>query len=145
VDPAARGFPGGCHCGNLRLDYASARPAAETEVRACGCSFCRKHGARSISDPQGRVRIRVDEPEALLRYRFGLHTAEFLVCRRCGVYVGAVARIGDADYAVVNANVLDAAQEFRRAPVAASYEGESADERRERRRRRWTPVAGPGA
>src|SRR2546422_3634073 len=44
------------------------------------CSFCRKHGARTTSDPSGRVVITVRHPGQLLRYRFGLETADFLVC-----------------------------------------------------------------
>ena len=80
---------GGCHCGNIEVEYDSAIPAAEAAVRACQCSFCRKHQSRSVSDPAGAARIRVKEPGELSRYRFGHGTADFIVCRRCGVYVGA--------------------------------------------------------
>src|SRR5439155_217050 len=64
-------------------------------LRADTCSFCRRHGARTTSDPSGHVAITVHHPDQLLRYRFGLRTADFLVCTRCGIYVkGTVAQKG---------------------------------------------------
>jgi hypothetical protein len=32
----------------------------------------------------------------LLRYRFGLKTADFLVCENCGIYMAAVISTGDS-------------------------------------------------
>ena len=53
-------------------------------------AFCRAHGARTTSDPNGAMRIRIRDSEKLQRYRFGLKTADFLICRACGVFVGAL-------------------------------------------------------
>ena len=130
---------GRCHCGNVMLEFESASPPVTLEVRACGCSFCRRHGARATSDPKGRVAITVQAPDQLLRYRFGLRTADFLVCARCGIYVAAVMAEEGASYATVNVNVLAASDEFGPAtPVV--YEGETEAERRARRRARWSPA-----
>jgi hypothetical protein len=85
----AKEHRGSCHCGALRLSYRSAVPPADTELRACQCSFCRRHGSRALSDPAGRVEIEA-EAGALNRYRFGLGTADYFLCARCGVYVAAV-------------------------------------------------------
>jgi hypothetical protein len=133
---------GRCHCGNLSLTLETRHPPEELPVWACDCSFCRLHGARTTSDPEGRVSIRVQEAAQLSRYRFGLATADFLVCRRCGVYLAAVipADHKDGACASVNVTALDAADRFTRSPVTVAYPDESAAERRSRRRSNWTPV-----
>ena len=82
-----RRSPGRCHCGNLELALETSLRPEELSLRADTCSFCRRHGARTTSDPSGHVVITVHHPEQLLRYRFGLRTADFLVCTRCGIYV----------------------------------------------------------
>ena len=79
---------GRCHCGNLELSLETSVRPEELSLRADTCSFCRKHGARTTSDPSGRVVITVRHPGQLLRYRFGLETAVFLVCTR-GATLGA--------------------------------------------------------
>jgi hypothetical protein len=43
-----------------------------------------------VSDRTGAVRILVHDPALLIRYGFGLRTADFLLCGRCGTYLGAV-------------------------------------------------------
>jgi hypothetical protein len=93
---------GGCHCGNLALTFETARAPGELAVRACGCSFCRRHSVRAVSDPRGRVEFVVQDPLRLNRYRFVLGTAQFLVCRTCSVYVGALMADGGSAYATVN-------------------------------------------
>ena len=57
---------------------------------------------RGGQDPRGRVSIRVREPEQLSRYRFALAMADFLVCRRCGVYLAAVIPANHKDGARAN-------------------------------------------
>jgi hypothetical protein len=131
---------GGCHCGNLALTFETARDPAELAVRACGCSFCRGHGGRTVSDPKGRVEFVVHDASRLSRYSFGLGTAQFLVCRTCGVYVGAVMADAGAAYAIVNINTLRTPEVFAKAAVPVSYERESATERWARRRALWTPA-----
>src|SRR5262245_54009530 len=114
---------GSCHCGNLRVELETKLAPAEFQVRADQCSFCRRHAALSITDPQGHVSFRVADERALSRYRFGLRTADFLICTRCGVYVGAIFVEPDGAWAVVNVNVLDDRAAFRSAE-AVSYDGE---------------------
>src|SRR3546814_1448818 len=81
---------GGCHCGAIAVRYESAAAPAETEVRACQCSFCRKHGSRAVSDSQGKLTVTIHDAEVVQRYRLGLATAAYFLCGRCGVYVVAV-------------------------------------------------------
>jgi hypothetical protein len=127
-------YSGSCHCGAIRLSFESGRPLAP---RACQCTFCRKHGARTVSDPEGSADIAVG-PDAL-RYRFASHMADYLVCARCGVYVAAVAEIDGRGYATLNLNAFDDPQlELPATPI--SYDGETGAEKEERRRLRWTPL-----
>lgn len=127
---------GGCHCGAITVELTSARAPETMALRECGCGFCRRHAARNTTDPDGQLRIVADR-EQLLRYRFGQRTADFLICRRCGVYVGCV--IDDA-FASLNSRVLDEAARLTQAAQPVDYDGETAEARRARRRTRWTPA-----
>lgn len=103
--------------------------------RACQCGFCRKHGARTVSDSGGSATVTLGG--AVLRYRFATKSSDYLVCARCGVYVGALAEIDGATYATLNLNAFDDPRpDLEAAPV--SYEGESKLAKANRRRARWT-------
>jgi hypothetical protein len=135
-------YEGACHCGAIGLSYVTDLPPAAWSVRACQCSFCRAHGARCTSDPDGSVRFRIASGDAVVRYRFGLLTADFLLCRRCGIYLAAVLTTGRGAFTTINLNVLEPAPADLPAAAPVSYETESRDERIARRERRWTPVRG---
>jgi hypothetical protein len=109
-------------------------------VRACQCSFCRGHGARTISDPNGSVTFQIAEAAKLVRYRFGTRSSDFLVCGDCGVYVAALLTSSQGQFATLNINAMRALPDVPE-PVPVSYEGESAEQRNSRREQRWTPVA----
>lgn len=131
---------GSCHCGNLQLVYRSAVPPEATQLRACQCGFCRKHGARALSDPEGSASITVADESGLLRYRFGLGLADYLVCRGCGVYLAAVEEDPEGARAVLVVHCLDDAEQFTMAATAVDFGGESVEARRARHRRNWTPA-----
>lgn len=133
-------FHGACHCGALEVDYRTDRRAEETTPRACQCSFCRKHDARALSDSAGALTITIHDEALLERYRFGLGSADFLLCRKCGVYIGAYVEDGGDAFANVMVNVLD---ERARFPDAAPIDrdGEDAAGKLKRRRAQWTPAA----
>jgi hypothetical protein len=133
---------GGCHCGNLQVALDTERGIRELATRACLCSFCTAHGARSVSDPQGRASILIGDDSQTSRYRFGLSTADFMVCKRCGVYVGAVMEDRDGTFCVINVNALRARALFDGVPAQpVDYDGESAEARVARRKRVWTPCS----
>lgn len=125
---------GQCHCGATRFAFETDKPL---RPRACQCGFCRRHGARTVSDPEGRAELAL--PAEAIRYRFGTRTSEYIVCPRCGVYVGAVAEIGGAFYATLNLNAFDDPR-LDLAATPVSYAGESATAKAERRRKAWTPL-----
>jgi hypothetical protein len=126
---------GQCHCGEIRFTFESSKPLAP---RACQCGFCRRHGARTLSDPDGAALLALGP--ATRRYRFGTGGTDFLLCGRCGFYAGATIAIGGRLYATLNLNGLD--DETARGLVArpVSYDGESPAARSERRRLSWTPA-----
>jgi hypothetical protein len=137
-------YPGSCHCGAVGFLYETRLAPQEWSLRACQCSFCRAHGARSTSDPQGTVAFHAMRPDALRRYRFGHRLADFLLCAHCGVYVGAVTDLSGHLFAIINTNALHplpAALKSGPAAASVNYERESAAMRNERRRKRWTPCA----
>jgi hypothetical protein len=105
-------FSGGCHCGNIHLTIELSRPPDTYNPRACDCDFCRKHGAAYVSDPQGSLRVRIENSRQTLKYRQGSGQVDCLICSRCGVLVGAFYRSGERNFGVVNARALDAAVTF---------------------------------
>jgi hypothetical protein len=135
-----REFFARCHCGALVARYRTARTPEEWPIRACQCSFCRAHGALSTSDPAGSFEFSCSRPELLQRYRCGTGTTEFLICRACGVYVGAQMLSEGARFGVLNVLTLNPMPEGLRSPEPMNYEGETAESRRLRRAGRWTPL-----
>ena len=125
---------GQCHCSAILLEFQTDKPLAP---RACQCGFCRRHWARTVSDPDGAAVLTQSGP--VIRYRFGTKSADYVICARCGVYVAATAEIGGRLYATLNLNAFDDPRlDLAAAPV--SYDGESAEAKAERRRAAWTPL-----
>jgi hypothetical protein len=131
---------GGCHCGTIRIAYRSELPAAAHTLRECQCSFCRKHRSLAVSDPDGSAEIAIAEEAKVSRYRFGLGTADFLICRDCGVYVAAVMSEGDKAWSVIVVSALDDAADFTGPVAAVVFDGEGTGDRVARRRAKWTPT-----
>ena len=129
-----------CHCGVLTARYSSQKPPVEWPIRACQCSFCRAHGALSTSDPVGSLQFGCSRPELLHRYRFATATADFLLCRACGVYLGAQMSSDGARFGILNILTLDPVPGDLSGPEDMNYDGETAESRRVRRATRWTPL-----
>lgn len=134
---------GSCHCGNLNWTLGTRLNASDLPARACQCGFCRNHGAVSTSDPQGEMSFDVRDPTKIIRYRFATRTAEFLICGRCGIYVGAQMKEQQATYAIANLRTLDGYANFTFKPEPMDYSAEDSTARRLRRSNRWTPVVTP--
>jgi hypothetical protein len=131
---------GGCHCGNLRLALRLTRAPAENPIRSCACAFCRAHGTRTVSDPDGLAEISATDWDLVEPYRFGSRTADYLLCRRCGVYVGAVCETPAGLRAVINTNALADRAAFSQAASSPDYDGEATGDRLARRARNWSPA-----
>jgi hypothetical protein len=152
----ARGTPtpmttilrGGCHCGNITVGFETALDPTTLSLRACQCSFCRRHGGVTTSGPAGRLVIKVRQAAHLQKYRFALGITDFLICRTCGMYVAAVMESDGRSLGVLNVNVLDEHAPFARPPTPMEYGAEAVEDREMRRAKVWMPVemrANPGA
>lgn len=133
-------YSGSCHCGAIGFHYATERRPAEWSVRACQCRFCRMHDALSTSDPQGTLQFFAEDPKALRRYRFALKTADFLLCRMCGVYIGAAIAVNECSYGIINTHALSEIPAGMAGAGAIRYDDEDRSAREGRREQRWTPV-----
>ena len=130
---------GQCHCGNIafRLDWAGEPP--EIPARACGCTFCVKHGGVWTSNPKGTLAVRVNDPEHVNQYQFGTRTATFHVCSECGSVPFVTSDIDEHRYAVVNVNLFENVEPAWLRRGAADFEGEDTGSRLARRKRNWIP------
>ncbi len=135
-------YRGACHCGAVHAAYETNEPV---RLRHDGCSFCRARGVKSASDPAGSLRIKSER--ALIRYRFGHRTADFLICPKCGAYVASFMTGPDRPVGVINVLGLDIEGLCEQPAAIASLDGETPNERIARRLSRWTPMTliEPGA
>jgi len=134
-------YTGSCHCGGVTVEFETPTDPAALPLRECQCGFCRRHGAISVSDPRGRIRYIENRSGAMRRYQFGMKSADYILCRDCGVYLGAVMTVDGRDvFATTNLRAYPDRDRFTQAPSPIVYEEEGLDARRARRRERWTPV-----
>lgn len=127
---------GRCHCGNISFSLTWPGEPWQVPPRACGCSFCTRHGAAYVSHPEAALEVSIADPKITSRYRFGTGTAEFLICARCGVVGMALSEIDGRTYAVVNVHALEHPEGWEEA-VASCFDGETVSSRLERRRQNW--------
>jgi hypothetical protein len=106
-------------------------------ARACGCSFCVKHGGVWTSCPTGKLCVTIREPGKVTPYEFGTKTAQFHICTGCGVVPVVTSRIEGRLYAVVSVNAFDNVEATRLNRSPASFDGESEGDRLARRQRNW--------
>lgn len=135
-------YEGACHCEAVGYVFRTELPPRAWTLRACQCRFCRAHAVVTTSDPEGTLQFVASDPSALNRYRFGLHTADFLICRNCGVYIGAVMQGTQGRFGIINVHALRAPAVELATSTPRDYGAERADERNARRERQWTPVVG---
>jgi len=131
---------GGCHCGNIHVRLRLSKPPEESPLRACTCSFCRSHNPRIVADPKGLFEVWADDWSLVENYRFGTRTSDFLICRRCGVFIAAVQEMTEGIRAVVNANCLDDRGRFTSAPTMHEFQEETIESRLARRAANWMPA-----
>ncbi|HTY51415.1 MAG TPA: hypothetical protein VMB48_17150 [Steroidobacteraceae bacterium] len=129
-----------CHCGAICARYHTMLPTPGWSVRACKCGFCRAHASLTVSDASGSLEFLAVRPELLQRYRFGSGVTEFLICRACGVYLGASMQGQVRRFGVLNVRALRPIPTDLPESVPMDYDLESAFEKRHRRETRWTPL-----
>ena len=128
---------GKCHCGNIAFELEWEGDPENIPARACGCSFCVKHGGVWTSNAKSRLVVTVRDRSLVSRYEFGSRTATFHICSRCGAVPVVTSEIADHLYAVVNVNVLENVDRSSLQRASADFEGEDVDSRLARRARNW--------
>jgi hypothetical protein len=128
---------GRCHCGNITFALTWDPDPAEIPARACGCTFCVKHGGVWTSNAAGSLRVQVKDEKAVSRYAFGTRTARFHICTGCGVVPVVTSEIDGRLYAVVSVNAFENVDRARLRQAPISFEGESEAVRLARRKRGW--------
>lgn len=128
---------GECHCGNLSFEFKTNNSRDKLLVRSCQCRFCKLHGAATARDPNGLASIAARVPEMVTLYRFASNTADFILCSKCGVYIGAAVTVKGRAYATLNMNASDLGP-MKITPIA---HGEETNRLRvERRVKTFTPL-----
>jgi len=106
------------------------------------------HGAVWTSDPEsGEVEVNIKDKskinkyalkEVPLGYRFGTKTADFYICKICGVAPIAISKINGNDNTVVNINTITKPKIDVATITKTNFAGESVDKRLKRRGNNWT-------
>ena len=131
---------GACTCGNLTVRLTLTKAASNYEMRQCVCSFCKPRSAHYVSDPVGKFEITVRDATLLERHRFASSTADFMICRSCDGYIGAVGETDTGLRGVVNINCLEDPGVFSSEIATHDFDGEVTEDRLARRSRNWTPA-----
>jgi hypothetical protein len=71
------------------------------------------------------------------KYAFGTKTAQFHICRACGVVPLVTSRIDGHLYAVVSVNAFEGVEPSLLKRDSATFDGESEEARLARRKRNW--------
>lgn len=130
---------GACHCGNITFELHLPGDSESIPARACGCTFCTKHGGVWTSSPDGTLTVTIGDDALVSTYRFGTATADFHVCSRCGVAPFVTSVIDGRQYAVVNVNTFENVEPSRLETSGTDFEGEDREGRLARRARNWIP------
>jgi len=130
---------GRCHCGNIAFSLAWDPLPAEIPARACGCTFCLKHGGLWTSNPKGSLDVRIADRARVRRYAFGTRTAEFHICAACGVVPVVTSVLDGRTYGVVSVHAFEGIDRSRIRSAPMDYEGEALEARVARRKRNWIP------
>ncbi|MCB1859545.1 MAG: aldehyde-activating protein [Gammaproteobacteria bacterium] len=93
---------GGCYCGNITYAAELADSPRSYTTRTCDCDFCTAHGASYVSDSKGKLALEIKSEKETSRFRQGSGIVDFLICRNCGVVVGACYEEGGILYGAIN-------------------------------------------
>src|SRR5262245_19123728 len=126
---------GACHCGNIKFQLDWQPEPGEIPARACGCTFCQKHGGIWTSCPTGSLSVEVADPSRVNRYAFGTKTANFFICATCSAVPVVTSEIAGKTHAVVNVNTFEGLDPSLLRRASASFDGEDEASRLARRAR----------
>jgi hypothetical protein len=130
-------IPGSCHCGNISFKLDWSPEPKEIPARACGCSFCVKHGGVWTSCRTGSLEVRIKDSSVHTRYAFDTRTADFHICARCGAVPVVTSKVDGQTYAVVSVNAMDGVATDLLRSSSTSFDGEDQATRLARRKQNW--------
>ncbi|MCP5083920.1 MAG: hypothetical protein GY948_19710 [Alphaproteobacteria bacterium] len=133
-------FKGRCHCGGVAVEYVSDIAPDQTYLRACQCAFCRMHQSLAVSDPEGSLTFTEARAGGIELYRFGLKTSDFIVCKTCGAYAGALMKHQGKTVGIANIHLFEAKEAFTGGPAPMDYSAEDQEARIARRAEKWMPA-----
>jgi hypothetical protein len=93
-----------------------------------------------VADLEGLFEVWADDWSLVENYRFGTRICDFLICRRCGVFIAAVAETTAGSRAVVNVNCLIDRGRFTSVPAVHDFEAETRENRSSRHAANWMPT-----
>src|SRR5712691_2164698 len=97
------------------------------------CGRARAHSA----DLGGLFEVWADDWSLVENYRFGTRTCDFLICRRCGVFIAGVAETTAGPRAVVNVICLNYRARFTSVPAVYDFKAETSETRSSRHAANW--------
>jgi hypothetical protein len=92
------------------------------------------------ADLEGLFEVWAGDWSLVENYRFGTRTCDFLICRRCGVFIAAVSEMAGGARAVINVNCLSDRERFTALPAVHDFEEETIEIRSARRTANWMPA-----
>jgi hypothetical protein len=128
---------GQCQCGNISFNLEWLPDPTRIPAWACACSFCQAHKGVWTSSPSADLKVRISNLALLTRHTFGTRTAEFLICKQCEDIPLVTSEIDGRLYAVANIHALQGISPTLLKHFQSDFDGESVEERTERRRRNW--------
>lgn len=134
-------FSGSCHCGNISVHFNTQKTFEQLAFRKCECSFCVPIDALYCADPDGKVDYFFKSPSSVGRYTFGLKTADFIFCRICSSYMGAIHTFDGGMNSVVNIKFIPELCAGATNVKSMNFDAETKDQRVARRQKYWTPAS----
>ena len=128
---------GQCRCGNISLNLEWLPDPSRIPAWVCSCSFCQAHKGVWTSSSSAKLQVQINNPTLLTRHTFGTRTADFLICKQCEDIPVVTSEIDGRLYAVVNVHALHGIPPTLLKHFQSDFEGESVEERTNRRRQNW--------
>ncbi len=103
---------GGCYCGNISYVAELSNFPSSYIPRSCDCDFCTSHGISYISDSKGKLVLGIKSEQEINRFKQGSGIADFLICKNCGVMVGACYEEDECLYGAINSKSIKGNKKF---------------------------------
>lgn len=128
---------GSCHCGNIQFRMGTNLPLNELPIRTCQCSFCTKQNGIYTSEPNGELRFKLEDSQKVQKYQFGHKTADFYICKVCGIVPLITCEIEGQMYGVINLCTTGERSLLQKNHDRKDFETESTKDRLSRRKKYW--------